>query len=343
MDSHSLGQRQADSFYSTLFAAKLAVTQAKQLVVVDRNYATSIPPYFYPFKYKNLNDCESVLHRSVASIFRMQQLFFFFLCVLFSIVIEVICIKEGPCTLGTHSSSRNLTCTENGYFELVQCPAGQNYCVCVDPSNGHEAISTRTTTNKHQICPANNDAKSEEPDFKELPVGSPACKLDKNAGKACSNSSARLQWYFDMDSFECLAFRHNGCGGNDNRFDSVSECWSTCKLADMGGCAGMRPAAKNQKGESIICSQAGNESAVGQCPTGYRCSMMAFFGICCHIETQELYKRNYQPVCENGKMPQKLTSGGVPMTLIGKNCEDQFCPANTVCHKKEVFAHCCSK
>jgi len=150
-----------------------------------------------------------------------------------------------------------------------------------------------------------------------------------------------VSWYFDMETSECLAFDYNGCGGNENRFESVSECWSKCKFADQGSCAGMRPPAKTNKGDTIICYRGGTSSE--KCPLGYQCTMLAFFGICCHTQTQELYKRNYHPRCENGMVPHSIVSGGVPMTLIGKTCDDAFCPRETSCHMKEVFAHCCTK
>ncbi|KAI1709622.1 thyroglobulin type-1 repeat domain-containing protein [Ditylenchus destructor] len=326
-------------------------------------------------------------------------------------------IKEGPCTLGTRPGSSSLKCTQNGYFELVQCLT--DYCVCVDPTTGHEAPRTRTTSNRvtprcgtchvemarvlalnsSQRVPqcemnygnyqrkqcANdqkcwcvepetgrrltvietpnhlltcepivprvdfsldstraaiaNKGKKEEVEIDMPPVGSPNCRLRKDSGKTCSAHPAQVQWHFDMESFECLAFKHNGCEGNENRFDTVSDCWHTCKLADMGGCAGQNPPAKDNKGKTIICT-GGIVNA--KCPTGYTCSMQAFFGICCNTETQDLYQRNYRPTCQDGQPAHKFTSpGGITMSLIGKKCSDNFCPSNTTCRDQEVFAHCC--
>lgn len=39
-----------------------------------------------------------------------------------------------------------------------------------------------------------------------------------------------FQWYFDPVTYECVAFRYQGCGGNANRFNTVNECWTKCKM-----------------------------------------------------------------------------------------------------------------
>uniref|UniRef100_A0AC35UI36 Elongation factor Ts, mitochondrial n=1 Tax=Rhabditophanes sp. KR3021 TaxID=114890 RepID=A0AC35UI36_9BILA len=49
---------------------------------------------------------------------------------------------QGPCVMGTDEGSKNMKCTNEGFFEIVQC--NSNYCVCVDPYYGHEAIATKT-------------------------------------------------------------------------------------------------------------------------------------------------------------------------------------------------------
>ena len=36
------------------------------------------------------------------------------------------------------------------------------------------------------------------------------------------------KWFFNLTSNTCEAFNYTGCRGNDNRFDSVTECSQTC-------------------------------------------------------------------------------------------------------------------
>ncbi|CAK5098867.1 unnamed protein product [Meloidogyne enterolobii] len=113
-----------------------------------------------------------------------------------------------------------------------------------------------------------------------IPIGNPLCKLPKDSGEnRCNGKGKGVKWYFDVDTFECLAFSYNGCGGNKNRFDSVTECWDQCRLADMAGCAGMTLPATNTHGHTIVCSSMEAGSApIQSCPAGYRCTMLAFMG-----------------------------------------------------------------
>ncbi|KAL7071564.1 hypothetical protein ACQ4LE_009455 [Meloidogyne hapla] len=316
-----------------------------------------------------------------------------------------------------------LKCTDKGYFELIQCFS--DYCICVDPSTGAEATSTKSLSNRitpecgrclrslaryyknsddflfRPLCDAKTGyyapkqcidekhcfcvnvlsgvklSKEEKPnsqttcndghyDFsidsslltkseklpsgltveQRIPLGNPLCKLLKDSGEGRCNGhvSKGVKWYFDVDTFECLAFNYNGCGGNKNRFDTVTECWDQCKLADMAGCAGMTLPATNSHGHTIVCSsmEAGS-TPIQSCPAGYRCTMLAFMGVCCNSANQDLYERNYRPSCVNGKHPILMEAGGAPANLIGKKCSDNFCPSNSSCIEKEIFAHCCPR
>lgn len=92
-------------------------------------------------------------------------------------------------------------------------------------------------------------------------------------------------------------------------------------------------------------------------PAKFQCRYLAFFGQCCHTETEggyliaafphsriitssnsllaELYSRNWSPKCENGTAPLKITSGGLPHTVLGTSCDHEFCPPAThTCHKQ---------
>ncbi len=37
-----------------------------------------------------------------------------------------------------------------------------------------------------------------------------------------------FRFYYDPDTTSCVSFVYSGCGGNGNKFDSMSECLSTC-------------------------------------------------------------------------------------------------------------------
>lgn len=133
-------------------------------------------------------------------------------------------------------------------------------------------------------------------------------------------------------------------------------------LADFGGCAGLKKPAKDSKGKPIFCYLEGVEHE--KCPNNYQCTMLVFYGICCEKKNQgkytlfvkclfnkfcllliylELYHNNYSPICANNMTPIKVETESVSITLLGKTCNDNFCPENTQCHQKEIFAHCCPK
>ena len=40
--------------------------------------------------------------------------------------------------------------------------------------------------------------------------------------------SAELSWYYSAADRTCQSFIYSGCGGNENRFSSLSECSRTC-------------------------------------------------------------------------------------------------------------------
>ncbi|KAL3082962.1 hypothetical protein niasHS_010764 [Heterodera schachtii] len=178
----------------------------------------------------------------------------------------------------------------------------------------------------------------------EVPIANSNCKLPKDRGISFNGAiKAQIKWFFDIETLQCLAFKFEGTRGNGNRFDSIFECRRKCQLpADYGGCSGQKPSARNNRGEYIVCSMTGTE----RCPVGYRCQMLAFFGVCCHLDTEEMFQRNFNPPkCANGKNPHKLYDplNKMTMTYLGKNCSDEFCPIGQrmKCHQQEIFAYCC--
>jgi len=186
----------------------------------------------------------------------------------------------------------------------------------------------------------------------DSPASNPICKLPVDLGTQCNgtgsnsggNSTSNIRWHWDEGMFNCMAFGYKGCGGNANRFSSSGECWDVCthRLQDYGGCSGKKAPAKNSEGGLVICYQPGRPNV--ECPQGYKCKYLAFFGQCCHTETEELYSRNWSPKCENGTTPLKIQSGGFPHTVLGTSCAHEFCPPAThTCHKQEILAYCCPR
>uniref|UniRef100_A0A8C9XD59 BPTI/Kunitz inhibitor domain-containing protein n=1 Tax=Sander lucioperca TaxID=283035 RepID=A0A8C9XD59_SANLU len=51
------------------------------------------------------------------------------------------------------------------------------------------------------------------------------CLLRPDAG-GCQNYT--ISWFFDTDQGRCSRFWYGGCGGNGNRFNTLTECQSLC-------------------------------------------------------------------------------------------------------------------
>ncbi|CAD5225159.1 unnamed protein product [Bursaphelenchus okinawaensis] len=232
---------------------------------------------------------------------------------------------------------------KSGEYNREQC-LKDDFCFCVDPKTGRRINSEVKKSSDINCSPHSfNDGdatyKPKNNYQEESPIGSPVCKLPKALGKMCS-AAPSIRYYFDTETFECLAFRYNGCGGNDNNFDTQSECWSSCKLADFFSCSGLRKSARDFKGEHINCYAQPDSTKTQKCPAGYECINGPFTGLCCDKKNQDVFSRNYSPTCRKGK-PVKVSSDGVDMVLLGKSCDDQFCPKKAECHQLEHFAHCC--
>ncbi|ODM97149.1 Kunitz-type serine protease inhibitor textilinin-3 [Orchesella cincta] len=57
------------------------------------------------------------------------------------------------------------------------------------------------------------------------------CQLEKSDGNVCSGLGREItvqQFYYDPRKNQCIQFTYSGCGGNANRFSSVSECSRAC-------------------------------------------------------------------------------------------------------------------
>uniref|UniRef100_A0A1I8AGB8 Kunitz/Bovine pancreatic trypsin inhibitor domain protein n=1 Tax=Steinernema glaseri TaxID=37863 RepID=A0A1I8AGB8_9BILA len=239
---------------------------------------------------------------------------------------------------------------KTGNFLSMQCLQSKNECFCVNTETGQEILGSRGQKGSVKCADVDFSIDSGKgisvnTDRKPLaghPVANEFCKLPKSIGSSCSGKPKRIQYYFDYETFECLAFQYQGCGGNANRYDTVDECWSKCKLPDFGTCSGNVGPFLEADGNPRICHSSEPGAAAKTCPPAYTCTMFAFMGLCCDKATQDMYLRNYRPTCPEGQKAHRVDLNGMPWTLIGKSCADNFCPSGSVCNKLEVFAHCCT-
>ncbi|VDN93759.1 unnamed protein product [Brugia pahangi] len=191
----------------------------------------------------------------------------------------------------------------------------------------------------------------------------------KDRGYRCENDTeSKIMFYFDNETEQCLPFLYEGCGGNENRFSNIETCRINCiprKLIgrcdiwlarlisatlckskqqqltiseDYGWCAMKGKAYEDNESSTVICSGPSSD----QCPEKYICRHLAFFGICCPKKTEEMFAKNFNPSCRNGNLVKfTSTDDSFNITLLGKSCNDQFCPENSNCFQQEIFAYCC--
>uniref|UniRef100_A0A914WJ14 BPTI/Kunitz inhibitor domain-containing protein n=1 Tax=Plectus sambesii TaxID=2011161 RepID=A0A914WJ14_9BILA len=59
----------------------------------------------------------------------------------------------------------------------------------------------------------------------------PRCRMEKLTGhQNCAEAGLRRKFYFDQRAGDCNMFFWAGCQGNNNRFDSIDECRSVCRV-----------------------------------------------------------------------------------------------------------------
>ncbi|CAJ0592015.1 unnamed protein product [Cylicocyclus nassatus] len=259
-----------------------------------------------------------------------------------------------------------------GNYEPLQCDARQEYCYCVDPVTGRELPNTRKRKEKNQRIKCDNMDFSLDPALstpeifqpqERYPVGKESCKLDRDRGRTCNGVKPSIRYYFDYQTFACLAFEYLGCGGNENNYRTSSDCSFDCKLQDLSGCGGMYPAARGTNGQALICGNLfptiisyppdparpstlppprnGPKLNEDGCPKDHKCVMGAFFGFCCSKANEDRWDKAYHPTCPNGRPPYSEMRDGWQETRFGKSCKDRFCPTNYTCHDSYIFSYCC--
>uniref|UniRef100_A0A914IER1 BPTI/Kunitz inhibitor domain-containing protein n=1 Tax=Globodera rostochiensis TaxID=31243 RepID=A0A914IER1_GLORO len=91
----------------------------------------------------------------------------------------------------------------------------------------------------------------------------------------CDNRSAGRRFFFDSATKRCQPFAYLGCEGNENRFETLSECKAKCdkyglelkkkpEVVPISKCAGGVRAAFNDESRVLACPS-------DKCPDGYKC------------------------------------------------------------------------
>ncbi|KHJ80974.1 Kunitz/Bovine pancreatic trypsin inhibitor domain protein, partial [Oesophagostomum dentatum] len=160
------------------------------------------------------------------------------------------------------------------------------------------------------------------------------CYTEVDQGHTCDTAKPGLRYFYDATTNSCWPFLYKGCGGNKNNYKSDTDCLIRCMFMDGGlHCAGRRP-------ETGLCNNKGQA-----CPEGSICKYGLFGssanGICCDSETEEQYRKERNPVCDNDKVLLKTrdSTGWVP--FLGKKCSHEFCPEGADCVEGKWFSHCC--
>ncbi|ULT90682.1 hypothetical protein L5515_008619 [Caenorhabditis briggsae] len=256
-----------------------------------------------------------------------------------------------------------------GDFDPVQCDSSKNQCYCVDTDTGRETPGTRQPFNstKNMNCMKIDFSidsklfpKFEKPDVTKpkpsLPVGRPWCGKDRHPGCTCRENKTSIRYWFDFETYSCLAFEHQGCGGNRNSYRTYGECISDCALQDFFSCALQSQPAIKSNGEWYPCPEGappppgvtttttpGPKLDHYGCPKGYICMMGPFFGLCCEESLTIRYQDAFDTKCKNNKPKLQMIHHDSCSDLFGKSCSDNFCPRTHTCEHNEFVAYCCPK
>lgn len=130
-----------------------------------------------------------------------------------------ISIPQGPLNYGCH-------CTQSEF----KCCSDE-----VTPAKGPNFEGCTCASSKYGCCPdGNTEAKGSNFDGCEDIPKTPqkSCSLPKDGG-TCGNFTVKN--FFDVEYGACSRFWYSGCGGNDNRFETIEECKGTCEQAEGKG------------------------------------------------------------------------------------------------------------
>ncbi|PAV91538.1 hypothetical protein WR25_24577 [Diploscapter pachys] len=291
---------------------------------------------------------------------------------------EIVQCDAGSCyCVDVDSGAKAYDTVTASDYEPTQCDSQGKECFCVNVKTGQMIPGTKQDKNSDK--PLNCSGKppalfggSRIPTVAvrgggllsglgiqlKVPIGNQKCTLPKDAGVTCNEQIPLVKWYFDPDTFQCLAFEYKGCKGNDNRFHTKAMCFSSCVLSDYEGCAMHTLPFKDNKGRILRCggnnSNANRANLVGitlkddGCPEDYKCHIGGFSNFCCSTKPSgtisflrlDEMSSALKPTCSNKKRPFQDGSTVAEMRL-GKSCDDKFCPQGHTCESNKMFSYCC--
>uniref|UniRef100_A0A7E4ZVP5 Kunitz/Bovine pancreatic trypsin inhibitor domain protein n=1 Tax=Panagrellus redivivus TaxID=6233 RepID=A0A7E4ZVP5_PANRE len=156
------------------------------------------------------------------------------------------------------------------------------------------------------------------------------CSKPKHNG---DGKGAQQRFYYDDAYKTCFAFKYTGSGGNNNRFESHSECMSTCGLADGSVCSGPILSLEPLDKMAFECKD-------GVCPKGSHCAR-GMMVECCHKGQYDAVAAAFAETCPDGS-----AAGGVHteyfQATFAKSCDDLICGKGEKCvQTSKDFAKCC--
>ncbi|KAL4240558.1 hypothetical protein ACF0H5_001350 [Mactra antiquata] len=80
------------------------------------------------------------------------------------------------------------------------------------------------------------------------------CDARPDLGYTCENKRSK-QFYFDVNCNCCRSFRYLGCGGNNNRFPTNSDCMNTCKIEKIPRPEDLQPVKCSLQAEYGNCTE----------------------------------------------------------------------------------------
>ncbi|XP_043920948.1 amyloid-beta A4 protein-like isoform X2 [Protopterus annectens] len=100
---------------------------------------------------------------------------------------------------------------------------GQKYVNYLNGTNWYSTSTSDTdititgvTSNSNPMITNSTEKKMQNEDI---------CRLAPEEGP-CQDYS--LMWHYDINQNRCLRFWYGGCGGNENRFNTMEECENLC-------------------------------------------------------------------------------------------------------------------
>ncbi|EFP05443.1 hypothetical protein CRE_27221 [Caenorhabditis remanei] len=158
--------------------------------------------------------------------------------------------------------------------------------------------------------------------------------MNSNGSDNCK-PKPKLKFHFDVSTAFCMNFQSNECQKNENSFDSVGTCASTCLKENYKGCPFRRnPVIPFQCRSNKDCNRNVNSD---QKDLLY-CTRE---GTCCKSADLAELRSVFNVTCPPGRQKVQYTYKSSTRLLIGKSCDSKMCPVNSTCHKETYFAFCC--